>query len=205
MSVERSADRGGDRLADLARFAAAAERAAAETWPAVAAAFAQRHGVPVARETLRFLSLFFGLPRTLRALDRAAEVLAAAGEPDERNLAPGSEAERGRTRFAAVYGADAAPVLDRLAFLDPHLRDWILGHAYGRVHAGGGLSLVERERLAVMALAAAECWKQCDSHVRACLRLGVTAPQLQQDAAAGAWLTAEQTARLRTRIADLTA
>lgn len=192
-----------DRLDDLARFAAAADAADAQHWPRLAAEFAARHGAATARETLRFLSLFWGFPPALRALDLAAPALAAQGVPDARGVPDGSDAMRGNAQFTAVYGSDAPHVLARLAELDPHLRSWVLDHAYGRAYPGTALTLPERERLAVLALAASGCWKQCDSHLRACLRLGLDAALLHADAAAGGWLDAEQTSRLRARIAEL--
>jgi alkylhydroperoxidase/carboxymuconolactone decarboxylase family protein YurZ len=191
------------RFEDCARFLAAAQRADAAEWPAEAARFTQRHGAELGRELLRFASLFFGIPPALRALDLAAAVLAAGGQADPRP-APGSDPGRaGRERFAQVYDSDAPAVIARLTFLDPHLRDWVLEHAYARGYAGGALELAERERLAVLALAVSACWKQCDSHLRACRRQGLSAADLAADATAGGWLNPEQVAALRERIRSL--
>ena len=119
------------------------------------------------------------------------------------SLKPCGPARAGREHFERVYQADAGPVLDRLTFLDPHLRDWVLEHAYARGYGGQGLDLLERERLAVLALASSGCWKQCESHLRACRRLGHGAAEMTDDAAAGGWLNQAQIEALRERIRGL--
>ncbi len=184
-----------DRVPDLARFLAGARAPEGPEWPRAAAAFAARHGAALGRELLRFQSLFFGIPPALRALDLAGEALAARGAAAA--APPPDAAAAGAAQFAAVYGPDAARVLARLTELDPVLRDWILQHAYGRAYQGPELRLEERERLAVLALAASDCWKQCASHLRACRRLGVSRAQLLADADAGIGLSAAGAARLR--------
>ncbi len=183
------------RFADIARFAAAAQRCDERAWPEEARRFAAEHGSAFAREVLRTLSLFFGFPPVLRALDLAADTLAARGAAD-----PVPRTISGAEAFAEVYGSDAAPVLARLGELDPQLRCWVIEHAYGRAYAGPLLDLQERERLAVLALAATHCWKQCDSHLRACLRLGVSLETLCKDASAGDWLPNDARATLLARI-----
>lgn len=185
------------RFEDLARFCGAA-RAGGSDWPPAAARFAAAHGAALGRELLRTLTLFYGIPPLLRALDEAAEVLAAR---DAGATVPAGEAAaRGRAAFARVYGPDAEPVLARLGELDPLLRSWVLEHAYGRGYQDGLLELVERERLAVLALADTGCWKQCDSHLRACRRLGVDDAALRAGAAAGGWLGDAARAELLRRI-----
>ncbi len=188
------------RFEDCARFLAAALRADPAAWPAEAARFADRHGAALGRELLRFASLFHGLPTALRALDQAATALAAEGRDEAPP--PDNLAEAGRAAFARVYQGDAPHVLARMTFLDPQLRDWVLEHAYARGYSGA-LELLERERLAVLALAATGCWKQCDSHLRSCRRLGHGAAALEADVAAGGWLSPAQGDALRERIRGL--
>lgn len=191
------------RFEDCARFLAYAQRADAAQWPAEAARFANRHGAELGRELLRFASLFFGIPPTLRALDLAAASLAAGGQAEPQPAAGDDRLRAGHERFAAVYQSDGPAVLARLTFLDPQLRDWVLEHAYARGYAGGALALAERERLAVLALAVSGCWKQCDSHLRACRRQGLSHASLAADAAAGGWLDPAQIAALRERLQSL--
>jgi hypothetical protein len=190
-----------DRLAALIRFAGAALRADPDAWPREAQSFAERHGAALAREVLRTLTLFAGIPPVLRALDLAAATLAARGA----GSSPPADGERtalGAAAFARVYGPDAPVVLARLEDLDPELRDWVLEHAYGRGYQDTLLALEERERFAVIALAASGCWKQCESHLRACRRLGVSVAQLSADADAPGWLDDSARARLRARLAE---
>lgn len=197
-----------ERFDELARFLAAAQRCDPAVWPAEASRFRARHGAALGRELLRFSTLFFGMPPALRALDLAAAELACAGGADPRPMPPAGPAAdgaaaAGRAQFERVYQDDAPKVLARMTFLDPQLRDWVLEHAYARGYAGGELDLLERERLAALALAASGCWKQCDSHLRSCRRLGRSAAQMEADAGAGGWLDAAQAAALRERIRSL--
>lgn len=191
------------RFDDCARFLAAAQRGDATEWPAEATRFTARHGAVLGRELLRFASLFFGFPTVLRALDLAAATLASHGLADPREASADEAHDAGLRRFERVYQSDAPQVLARLHFLDPHLRDWVLEHAYARGYAGCGLELLERERLAVLALAASGCWKQCDSHLRACRRLGHGVAELQADTRAGDWLRPAQAEALSERIRGL--
>lgn len=191
------------RFDDCARFLAAAQRGDPTEWPAAAARFAEAHGAVLARELLRFASLFFGFPPVLRALDLAADTLASRGIADPQPDPGDGRGDAGRRHFERVYQTDAPQVLARLNFLDPILRDWVLEHAYARGYSGSGLELLERERLAVIALAASGCWKQCDSHLRACRRLGWSEQELQADARAGDWLNSAQANALRERIQGL--
>lgn len=190
-----------DRLAALIRFAGAALRAEPDAWPREAQSFTARHGAALAREVLRTLTLFAGIPPVLRALDLAAATLAARGA-GSRASADGERAALGAAAFARVYGSDAPAVLARLEELDPELRDWVLEHAYGRGYQGALLTLEERERFAVIALAASGCWKQCESHLRACRRLDVPDARLRADADAPGWLDDAARLRLRARLAE---
>lgn len=190
-----------DRVADLIRFAGAALRSEPVAWPLEARTFAARHGAALARETLRTLSLFAGIPPVIRALDLADDAL-AGHEPTDAELPVDDRAAAGAATFARVYGSDAEPVLARLGELDPRLRDWVIEHAYGRGYQGTLLTIEERERLAVIALAASDCWKQCESHLRACRRLGVPLARLRADADAPGWLGDAARARLRARLSE---
>jgi len=191
-----------DRFEDCARFLAAAVRNDPAQWPDQAGRFAARHGAALGRELLRFASLFYGLPTALRALDQAAGALAAGESPGAAAPPPSDLPAAGSAAFARVYQGDAPKVLARMTFLDPELRDWVIEHAYARGYSGA-LALLERERLAVLALAATACWKQCDSHLRSCRRLGHGADALAADAGAGGWLDAAQAEALRARIRSL--
>ncbi|HEX9793275.1 MAG TPA: carboxymuconolactone decarboxylase family protein [Planctomycetota bacterium] len=197
-----------DRMPRLAALAAAIEGGDGETLRAAAAEVLANDGATVVREVLRQMSLFSGFPRTLRALGEIAAVLPPAGnEPAEAEAPAASlvaaDLERGRTFFASLYGRDAQAVLPHLESLDPLLAEWILGHAYGRVLARPGLPVPERERLAVLALAASGCWQQWESHARIALRLGVPRERLAADLRAGSWLDAAARTRAAALLAEL--
>jgi len=115
---------------------------------------------------------------------------------------PAGDPERGLTLFRRLYGSDADPVLEHLRKLDPDLPAWILGHAYGRVLSRPGLPVEERERLALLALAATGCWKQWESHARIARRLGLPATLLAEDLDRTDWLTSGQRARARSALSN---
>jgi len=133
------------------------------------------------REALLVLSLFAGFPRTLDALAATADELGPGADslpPPEERLPEGVEARRalfrarGESLFRRVYGDDAARVLERLFGLDRELPQWVLEDAYGKVLARPGLDAAERERLAVVLLAAQSLRNQLGGHVRGALRCG---------------------------------
>jgi len=65
------------------------------------------------------------------------------------------------------------------------------------------LPLAARERLAVLLLAADGCWKQWQSHARICLRLGIEADALAEDAGRAGWLDDQQRSRARAELRQL--
>lgn len=167
-----------DRLPGLAGLAAAVEAGDPERLRAAARAVLELPGGPeAAREVLRQCSLFLGFPRVVRALGVLDGLLPAAIGAEPEPPVPAS----GEAFFRRLYGEDAGRVGGRLRELDPLLAEWILGHAYGTVLARPGLTLAERERLAVLALAATACWEQWTSHVRNARRLGIPPATLAAD------------------------
>ncbi len=184
----------GPHLAACAAAAVAGAEAALAA--ALDAALAAGVAPTALREALLMLAPFAGYPRTLDALSalRAAFGRAPAGSAPavESGLPadPGVRAElfraRGRALFARVYGADAERVLGRLEALDAELPAWVLESAYGRVLARPGLDLAQRERVAVVLLAAQGLVQQLPGHVHGALRAGATAADVRAslDAAA---------------------
>lgn len=141
-------------------------------------------------DLLRVCHLFYGFPRIVRATTLLAQQLGFVAAEEavpfvEDRLATGEAA------FREVYGRDADPVLAHLERIDPTFRSWVLGHAYGTAFATTRLSLEERERISVLALSASGCWQQARSHMRACIRHGVTPAQLLADLQAVTWLDQE--------------
>ncbi|MGQ0552419.1 MAG: carboxymuconolactone decarboxylase family protein [Planctomycetota bacterium] len=129
---------------------------------------------------------FGGFPRALEALGRLTALWpaeAAAPSTEARgtavrgapvHVAPVVSSEQGRPVFRAVYGEDSEAVLAGLAELAPEIPGWVLADAYGRVLARPGLPLVERELLAVSALALMSLPVPLASHARGALRNGST-------------------------------
>lgn len=112
--------------------------------------------------------LFCGFPRTLAALDvlRDAGMRLRDPEFDE------PPADAGAGLFDRIYGEGSGRVREHLKGLSPTFADWIAEHAYARVLARPGLGAVERECLAVVALAATGHDRQLASHVRGAVRCG---------------------------------
>lgn len=135
------------------------------------------------REALLQLHLFAGFPAVVEAFTR----LERAGglgrpDPDEVDLER-DDHDRGRGLFGRIYGDHRERVEGVLETAHPQLHHWVLGHAYGRVLTRPGLSAVERELLAVVALALRGPERQLASHLRGALACGAEANDLRHLAA----------------------
>lgn len=128
------------------------------------------------RETMLMTALFAGVPRVVAAWGRLARLLPADAlgplEADELQEQSNLDAA-GATCFGHVYGDAADDVHATLHGYHPLLARWIREFAYGRVLAREGLSLGERELVAVACLAALALPRQLASHVRGAKRAGV--------------------------------
>jgi alkylhydroperoxidase/carboxymuconolactone decarboxylase family protein YurZ len=128
-------------------------------------------------EVARMAHLFGGFPRALHGLQALAEALAAAGArlPGETETGTRSRADdraRGEKLFRAIYREQADEVLRRIDGAAPGYAAWILEDAYGRVLTRDGLTPIERELLAIVALVVLDCPAQQKSHLLGALRLG---------------------------------
>ncbi len=136
---------------------------------------------------------YAGFPRAIAAFRVAASKLA-----DVPRGVPAGPRPSGREVFEQVYGETAARVREGLERLDPALARWTEAFAYGEVLARPGLTLLEREILAVQILTAmGHLDDPLLGHLRAALRLGAT-PPLLADAirlATGANVPAGRTSR----------
>jgi len=187
--------------AALAALAAAAVRSdAAGVTAAASSAIAAAVPPAALREALRMVHLFAGFPRALDALVAAAPSLPSPDrEPAEDRAA---FAARGRALFDRVYGADAGRVHERLAALDPSLTAWVIEDAYGRVLSRSGLSAADRERLAVVMLAAQGLRNQLPGHVRGALACGASRAEVEASLSAAArWIAPEDLALARASLA----
>jgi len=162
-------------------------------------AHACAHGLPPTdprlAETALQVVAYGGFPRAIELLTmlrsaRAgtpaeAPAQASARSPDAAPIAPiaplvgpaGSPpgealALRGRAVWDAIYKDSAPDVLATLEDLLPGFSRLVLEDAYGRLLARPGLSLAERELLAVAALALMALPAPLGSHIRGALRNG---------------------------------
>ncbi|MDP7062275.1 MAG: carboxymuconolactone decarboxylase family protein [Planctomycetota bacterium] len=141
------------------------------------------------QDVLRLCHLFCGFPKVVRALNLVCHEY---GFAEEEDLMGKDSHSSGKQIFEEVYGSDSEPVLDHLQRVDPIFLSWVVEHAYGTTFHSTDLSLEERERLSVVALAASGCWQQARSHIRACLRHGVSLEDLLSDLERVEWLSSEQ-------------
>ncbi len=128
------------------------------------------------REALLTVAPFAGYPRTLDAFAHARAAL--GGSADDEVEAGSAWTSRGLDMFGRVYGDDADRVLGKLRALDVEVTAWIVDDAYGKVLSRPGLAAAERERLAVVLLAAQDLRNQLPGHVRGALRCGATPQQV---------------------------
>jgi len=196
-----------NRFPRLARLAAAAWKGDPDELARAARVCLDQEGPRAVREVLLQLHLFGGFPRMVRALTLLASILPpvdpAEAPPEAGRLPrPTGNPEKGLALFRRLYGSDAEPVLEHLRNLDPALPDWILGHAYGSVLSRPALPAEERERLALLALAATGCWKQWESHARIARRLGIPAALLAADLDQTDWLTPRQREAARAALSS---
>jgi alkylhydroperoxidase/carboxymuconolactone decarboxylase family protein YurZ len=121
-----------------------------------------------------------GYPRAIEALTLLAAARAGQSTPPATSDADSAEppAARGRGVWDAIYRGGADEVLATLERLAPGFSEWILRDAYGRILARPGLPLVERELLAVSALALMGLAAPLGSHVRGALRTGAAPDQV---------------------------
>jgi 4-carboxymuconolactone decarboxylase len=119
-----------------------------------------------------------GYPRALHSLALVAET--RAGEPVTGSLdTEGVRAERGRAVWEAIYADQSPAVLAGLERLIPGLSRCVVEDAYGRILARPGLTLAERELLAVAALALMALPRPLGSHIRGALRNGSPAASVE--------------------------
>ena len=152
------------------------------------------------REALLQSHLFAGFPRTVEA----GEVLVQAGglgrpDADETRPDPVGSAD-GRALFERIYAEKADDVRAALARAHPVLARWIEGHAYARVLARAGLTPLERELLAIAALAAQGQERQLASHVRGAIHVGGSIEDVGRAVAAVADLVDEDALRRAERV-----
>lgn len=127
-------------------------------------------------EALLQVVAYGGFPRAIEGLSRLAE--ARRGPPPPAQPEPDPAA--GRATWDAIYREHGDEVLAGLDALAPGFPHWVLDSAYRRILARPGLSLRDRELLAVAALGLMGLAAPLGSHVRGALRNG-SSPALVTD------------------------
>jgi 4-carboxymuconolactone decarboxylase len=123
------------------------------------------------RETALQVVAYGGFPRAIEGLSIWAR-RRGEHEPDGIPDEPADQAAAGRAVWDSVYAHNAEDVLATLEGLVPGFSDWVLDAAYGRILARPGLTLEERELLAVAALGLMGLAAPLGSHARGALRNG---------------------------------
>lgn len=135
---------------------------------------------PRLEEAALLVAPYGGIPRAIETLGLLAARFPGATE--RRLELPDSLGEleaRGRACFEQVYGENTEAVLAGLDERLPGFARYVLTAAYGSVLSRDGLSLGEREILAVAALGLAGLPRPLGSHIRGALRNGFLAPVVE--------------------------
>ncbi len=131
---------------------------------------------------------YAGFPRAIEALgivrdvlERAPEAAAEGIEPTADGEPDGAEAlaRAGHEVFEDIYREATPEVLAGLDALCAGFSRWVLMDAYGRILSRPGLSLADRERMAVSALALMALPAPLGSHIRGALRNGSTCADVE--------------------------
>jgi 4-carboxymuconolactone decarboxylase len=128
-------------------------------------------------ETLLEVHLFAGFPATIEAMFILREV--RPGRALSRKVRDGNRSRAGIDLMRKVYGKYYSKVSVVMKRLSPDLSAWIINHGYGTVLCRRGLSLRERELVAIGVLAALGWERQLRSHIKAALALRIPAPLIE--------------------------
>ena len=135
------------------------------------------HGAGTAQleETALQVVAYGGFPSAIGGLETVRRLRGGQGPTAlEQTLTADEARRRGRQAFADVYRDNTEPVLAHLDALIPGFSGWVLEAAYGRILSRSGLTLVDRELMAVCALGLMGLERPLESHVRGALHNGST-------------------------------
>jgi 4-carboxymuconolactone decarboxylase len=146
---------------------------------------ALRAGAPAVaiRETLIQVVPYAGWPSALNALNVMKEAFDQQGvvaTPRAPEVASRSRLlERGRLHGSEVY-PDYAAVERLLAGYDPELPGYLTENAYGQIYDRPGLSMRQRELIAIAMLTVSQRLPQLESHIEGALRVGATREEAKE-------------------------
>ncbi len=135
---------------------------------------ARAHEVPraVLEETLLQATLFCGFPRTVSAFEVLNRGWPVPTPPAGGALPAAAQAAAGSDLFATIYRHNDAAVRTMLAGCHGEFLAFVIEAAYGRILSRPGLPPLDRELLAVAALAALDQLPQLIAHGRGALHFG---------------------------------
>jgi 4-carboxymuconolactone decarboxylase len=135
------------------------------------------------REVLVQTQPYAGWPTSLNALGTMAATFAERGTVAKpvavSDLSRQQLAQRGHENGGRIY-ADYGAVEDVLDGYDAELASYLTENAYGQVYARPGITLQQRELVAVAMLTAQQQLTQLAWHIEGGLRVGCTAAELKE-------------------------
>lgn len=130
-------------------------------------------------ETLLQGVLFFGFPRVVNAFHVLQKAWPASESPSGGDVPQEDWPAAGRELFDSIYADNSADVRAMLHGFHEAFEGFVLESAYGRILSRPGLPPVDRELLAVAALAAMNQIPQLIAHARGALRFGAAPEDLR--------------------------
>ncbi len=125
-------------------------------------------------EVLLEVHLFAGFPATIDAFiefrkfkPRQARVKRISGIDNRQD-----RLRRGKRLCQQVYHINFNRLISRMDDLHPELAKWIIEDGYGRVLSRSGLTTLDREFVAIAALAVLGWERQLESHIRGAINIG---------------------------------
>jgi len=126
------------------------------------------------------LHLFAGFPASIEAFITISPYLRRRKRNRRKPAVRKDQQETGLKLLHKVYAGNYEKLLQNMESLNSDLADWIITYGYGRVLSRRGLSLKERELIAVASLAALGWRRQLRSHVLGALNAGASIPEMHR-------------------------
>lgn len=132
-------------------------------------------------ETILEVHLFAGFPATIDGMFLYCEVFGRNGLVNAGRRTSNTRQRRklGNELSQKIYGDHHGKLILNMKQLHPDLAKWIVEYGYGEVLARPGLSLKERELIAIGVLASGGWTRQLRSHIRGALNIGILPEELR--------------------------
>jgi 4-carboxymuconolactone decarboxylase len=153
-------------------------------------------------ETLLEVHLFAGFPAAIEGFFTLNSVFEPHTEIKKKPMSLRDRTRRGEKVCKKVYGEKYSGLRSAMDQLHPEFSDWIIQDGYGKVLSRPGLSLKERELIAIAVLAALGWRRQLNSHIAGSLNAGASIGELEAVCKAILpYIRASHAAELRRQIA----